>query len=135
MNIVHVMRLAVVGASAAAMIAAPTLVGAVAQPPVTENIGAGLSTFGEELGLSGRDLPLVIASIIRVVLSLLGLITIVIVLMGGFYWMTAGGNDERVKQGKKWIINGIIGLAIVLASFALSKFVVNALAGAVSEQR
>lgn len=133
MNIIRATRLAIVGASAAAMIIAPTLVNAQAKP-ITEDISRGLTTFGGDLGLSQRDLPSVVASIIRVVLSLLGLITIIIVLMGGFYWMTAGGNEDRVKQGKKWIINGIIGLAIVLASFALSKFVVNALAGAVSEQ-
>lgn len=131
MNILNATRLAVVGASMVAMIAAPTLVGAEVKP-ITEDIGTGLTQFGGNLGLSQRPLPEVIASIIRIVLSLLGLVTIIIVLVGGFQWMTAGGNDEKVKAGKKWIINGIIGLAIVLASFALSNFVVSSLAGAVS---
>lgn len=131
MNILKATRLAIVGVSAAAMLAVPALVGA-EDRPITEDIGTGLTQFGGNLGLSQRPLPEVIASIIRIVLSLLGLVTIIIVLIGGFQWMTAGGNEEKVKAGKKWIINGVIGLAIVLASFALSNFVVSSLAGAVS---
>lgn len=131
MNILKATRLAIVGVSAAAMLAVPALVGA-QDRPITEDIGTGLTQFGGNLGLSQRPLPEVIASIIRIVLSLLGLVTIIIVLIGGFQWMTAGGNEEKVKAGKKWIINGVIGLAIVLASFALSNFVVSSLAGAVS---
>lgn len=134
MNIINATRLAIVGASMATMIAMPAIVGAAANDrPITEDIGTGLTQFGGELGLSQKPLTEVIANIIRIILSLLGLVTVVIILLGGFKWMTAGGSDEKVKEAKKLIFQGIIGLAIVLSAFAISKFVVEGLAGAVSE--
>ena len=119
MNIINATRLAIVGASAAAMIAAPSIVGAqnVGLPAKdssdVEQIKAqdlGLY-YGEAIGLGTRSLQETIASIIRVLLSLLGIVAVVIVLAGGFKWMTAGGSDEKVKEAKKMITQGIIGLA------------------------
>lgn len=80
-----------------------------------------------ELGLSSADIRVTIARIIRVAMGLLGIVAVVIVLIGGFTWMTAGGNDEKVAEAKKWIFAGIIGLAIILSAFAISSFVINSL--------
>ena len=56
--------------------------------------------------------------------------SVVIVLIGGFRWMTAGGNDEKVAEARKWIFSGIIGLAIVLSAWAIARFVLKQLATA-----
>ena len=50
-----------------------------------------------------------------------------IILAGGFMWMTAGGNEDKVGKAKQLIFSGIIGLAIILAAFAIAKFVINSL--------
>jgi len=63
-------------------------------------------------------------------LSLLGIIVLVIIIYGGFLWMTAGGNDERVGEAKKWIFGGIIGLVIILSSYAIAQFVISNLVSA-----
>jgi len=68
---------------------------------------------------------------VLVALSLLGIVAVVIILIGGFKWMTAGGNQDEVDKAKKLITNGIIGLAIILAAFAISKFVIESLVSAV----
>ena len=60
-------------------------------------------------------------------MGLLGIVAVVIILIGGFTWMTAGGNDEKVGEAKKWIFAGIIGLAIILSAYALSSFVIKSL--------
>ena len=44
--------------------------------------------------------------------------------------MTAGGNDEKVAEARKWIFSGIIGLAIVLSAWAIARFVLKQLATA-----
>jgi hypothetical protein len=75
-------------------------------------------------GLGSRDIRETIASIINVALSMLGIIVVVIIIYGGFLWMTAGGNEEKVGDAKKWIFGGIIGLVIILASYAIAQFVV-----------
>ncbi len=81
-------------------------------------------------GLGNRDVRDTVASIIRVALGLLGVVALVIILIGGFTWMTAGGNDERVGQAKKWIFSGLIGLIIILSSYALSTWVIKVLVSA-----
>ena len=89
----------------------------------------GLDKLEEQgvLQLGSRDLRETVASIINVALSLLGTIAVVVVLIGGFFWMTAGGNDDQITKAKGWIFSGIIGLAIILSAFAISKFVLEKL--------
>jgi Zn-dependent protease with chaperone function len=86
--------------------------------------------IGANLGLARQDIRVTIARIIRVAMSLLGIIVVMIVLYGGFLWMTAGGNSEQVDKAKKFIISGIIGLAIVLSAYAVATFVINQLVSA-----
>lgn len=86
----------------------------------------GLS-YGAATGLSSTDIRTTVARIIKVAMSLLGIVAVVIVLIGGFKWMTAGGNDDQVGEAKKWIFSGVIGLAIVLSAYALASFVINQL--------
>ena len=49
------------------------------------------------------------------------------ILIGGFQWMTAGGNEERVEKAKKLLIAAIIGLLIILAAWGISSYAVNVL--------
>ena len=63
-------------------------------------------------------------------MSLLGIVTVVIVLIGGFKWMTAGGNDDQTAEARKWIFSGIIGLAIIMSAWAIARFVLIQLSGA-----
>ena len=73
--------------------------------------------------LGKGDLQTTIANIINVALSLLGIVAVVIILLGGFKWMTAAGNDDKVEEAKKLILAGIIGLAIVMSAWAIARFV------------
>ncbi len=88
------------------------------------------TTVQPAIGLADGDVRVTIARIIRVAMSLLGIIAVVIILIGGFTWMTAGGNDEKVGEAKKWIFSGVIGLAIILSSYAIATFVINSLVNA-----
>lgn len=80
------------------------------------------------ISLGGGDLRTTVARIINVALSLLGIVAVVIILIGGFKWMTAGGADEKVGEARKLIFSGIIGLAIIMSAWAIAKFVINNLA-------
>lgn len=83
--------------------------------------------YGTYTGLGTRDLREGIMQIINVLLSFLGIIAIIIILWGGFRWLTSGGNEDKVSEAKKIIISGIIGLIIIFVSFALAQFVINSL--------
>lgn len=105
-------------------VASPVL--AVAAQDTIETTDIGFE-YGEQLGLGTRDIRSTIASIIKTAMGLLGIVAVVIILIGGFTWMTAGGNDEKVGDAKKWIFSGIIGLAIIFSAWALTSFVIRQL--------
>jgi len=84
----------------------------------------GQTGFGEQQSTAGQSLPTRVGKIIRTVLGLLGVVVVVIVIYAGFLWMTAGGAPETVKKAKDWIINAIIGLAIILSAYAITDFVI-----------
>ncbi len=83
--------------------------------------------FGDYTGLGKKDVRITVASIIRTAMGLLGIVAVVIILIGGFKWMTSGGSEEGAEEGKKWIFSGIIGLAIILSAYALATYVINSL--------
>lgn len=95
----------------------------------TQPVTFGLS-YGASTGLGQQDVRTTISRIINVALSLLGIIALIIILAGGFQWMTAGGNEEKVTGARKMIFSGIIGLAIILSAFAIATFVLQQLANA-----
>ena len=90
------------------------------------------NSFASTAGLSAGDLPTTIASLIRVGLGLLGIVAVVIILIGGFKYMTSGGNDDKVKSARKVMTTGIIGLVIILSAFAIAQFVLSSLITATS---
>ena len=67
----------------------------------------------------------VVVEVIRIILGFLGILAVIIVLYAGFKWMTAGGNEERVGDAKKILIAGLIGLIIIVFSYAIVNFIIN----------
>jgi len=81
--------------------------------------------FTDNTGLGQSDLKSTIGNLINVFLGFLGIIAVLIVLMGGFKWMTAGGNDDKVSEAKRLLVAGVIGLAIILSAYAITSFVLS----------
>jgi hypothetical protein len=84
----------------------------------------------EKIGLEKKDPRIIVASAIRVIMGFLGTIAVVIILMAGFKWMTAGGSEEKITDSRKMLTAGVIGLIIILAAFGIATFVMNNLAAA-----
>ncbi|MBT3230704.1 hypothetical protein HN358_02895 [Candidatus Uhrbacteria bacterium] len=81
--------------------------------------------FSDSSGLGQANLKETIGNLIRVFLGFLGIIAVVMVLLGGFKWMTASGNEDKVSEAKRLLIAGVIGLAIILSAFAITSFVID----------
>lgn len=73
--------------------------------------------------LGTRDLRETITGIINIALGFLGILATIIILYGGFIWMTSSGASDKIDRAKKIIISGVIGLLIVLSSYAIARFV------------
>lgn len=57
--------------------------------------------------------------VVNIALSILGVIFIVLMIIAGYTWMMASGNEQKVTESKSTIKRAIIGLIIVLASWAI----------------
>ncbi|MEO5927710.1 MAG: pilin [Patescibacteria group bacterium] len=114
------------------MLALPTVAFAQSDSLNVNDLGVGAVQSSIKLG-SG-DVRQTAARIINVALGFLGIIAVVIVLLGGFKYMVAGGNEEKTSEAKKLIVSGIIGLAIILSAWAITSFVVSRLVTATQDQ-
>ena len=86
--------------------------------------------FQTQAGLGNRDPRDAIGAVINILLGFLGLIAVALILLAGFKWMTAAGNEDKVAEAKKLMAAGVIGLVIILAAFALAQFVIRQLINA-----
>lgn len=90
----------------------------------------GLDELNNTVNLGNRPLIETVGQIINVLLGFLGVIAVVLILIGGFKWMTAAGNEEKVGEAKKLLGAGVVGLVIILAAFAIAAFVITQLSNA-----
>ena len=85
------------------------------------------NTVASKANYSNIDIGYLVARIILIALGFLGLIFVILMIVAGFRWMTAAGNEEEVKKAQGIIRTAIIGLVIVLTSYAITFFIMNAL--------
>jgi len=83
----------------------------------------GLEDVGSQTNLGRTDVRYTVSRIISNALELLGIVALGIIVYAGFIWMTAGGNDEKVGEAKKWLTRSVIGLAIILSAYSIVVFV------------
>jgi len=77
----------------------------------------------------GGDIPTIIGNIIGTALSLISVIFFILMLYGGFLWMTARGDSGQTTKALDTIIAAVIGIVIILGAYALTQFVFNSLSG------
>jgi len=94
--------------------------------PALATLDVGIE-YGTYTGLGTKDIREGIMSVVNVMLGFLGILAIIIILWGGFRWLTSGGNEEKVGEAKKIITAGIIGLVIIFTAYAIASFVVTQL--------
>jgi len=86
-----------------------------------ENAGYNINQTGPES---------MISKVITTALEFVGVIFLVLAIYGGYIWMIARGNEQEIEKAKNTLIAAIIGMVIVVAAYAISYYVINALGGA-----
>lgn len=90
-------------------------------------IKTGLETTAKTAGLdTSVSIEGITGSLISQALGFVGIIFLVLMIVGGLMWMTAGGNEEKVTKAKNLIKGAVIGLIIVFSSFYITEFILKA---------
>jgi hypothetical protein len=71
-----------------------------------------------------------IGKVISAALGLVGSLALAMFIFGGFLWMTAMGNADKVKKGRETMIWAALGLVIIFTAYALITFVLTNVLGA-----
>ena len=79
-----------------------------------QNCFAGACTISE-----------LIMAVINIILALAGLIAVLVLIIGGFRYVTSFGNEEAVGAAKKMIINALLGIIIIILAFVVVRVVQN----------
>jgi cysteine-rich repeat protein len=94
------------------------------------SVAPGLEGVAETIKLPDTDPRVIAARVINVALGLLAIIMVAIIVYAGFLYMTSGGDPMKTKTALAWIRNAVIGLVIILLSWAIARFVIEKLSEA-----
>ncbi len=91
-------------------------------------VSTGLEETAGQAGYKTSTAPsiaVVVGSLINPILGLVGVLFLLLMIWGGFTWMTASGNEEKIGKAKQLITGAVIGMIIIFASYAITSFVVS----------
>lgn len=103
----------------------------------------GLAFAQPDLGLEYLDplgLPVaeavdprvMLVDLVRYALTFVAIIAVAIIIFGGFRLMVSMGNEENITKARGTIISGVIGLILVLSSFAIINLIINTTSNALT---
>ena len=71
----------------------------------------------------------IIRRIINILLYAIGVVSVVMLIFGGFRYVVSGGKKESVTDAKNTILYAIVGLLLAIFAYAIIQFVVGAAIG------
>jgi len=93
--------------------------------PLFESVGG---IFGAGAGPAGqRTLGTLITQIVSILLVVAASIAVIFLMVGGYRYVVARGNEEGIEEAKKTISGSIIGLIVIILSFAIIRIIASAL--------
>ena len=95
-------------------------------------LGSISSAFGIPGVVPGGYAPIItpaglVGRILTYLFGFLGIVFMILTIYGGWLWMTAQGNEEQVTKARKIVIDGVIGLVIMVFAYTLTIVIVNAI--------
>lgn len=108
----------------------------ITSPLVSAQIGEGGAGGGVE-SARGTGVPTNLANgdgslvkrVINIMLYAIGVVSVIMLIMGGFRYVISGGQKEAVTAAKNTILYAIVGLLVAIFAYAIIKFVIGAAIG------
>ena len=120
--------------------AAPTAVYAAAE--ITNSVCTGANTLEVTStpescdSIEGGDessFNALLTKIINIISVIVGVVAVIMIIVGGFRYITSGGSPDKVTGAKNTILYGIIGLIVVALAQVIVRFVLKNISGAVTQ--
>ncbi|HJQ09227.1 MAG TPA: pilin [Candidatus Saccharimonadales bacterium] len=86
--------------------------------------GIGGTPSGGKCSVGGPSLNRIIATAINIISIIVGIAAVIMIMVGGFKYITSGGDSSNLASAKNTIIYAVIGLIIVALAQAIVQFVV-----------
>jgi len=74
----------------------------------------------------------IVLKVVNYALGFLGLVAVIMIIFGGFLYVTSAGEQEGIDKGKKILMYSIVGIVIILLSFAIINTVLGVASGGVA---
>lgn len=68
------------------------------------------------------DLVDTITTFANYLLVIIGLIAVILIVYGGYLYITAGGDEENLKKARNTLVYGVIGVVVAILAFAIVSF-------------
>jgi len=74
---------------------------------------------------TGDDVTNMTQTIISILLFVLGMVSVVIIVIGGIRYATSNGNATQIKEAKDTVLYAVIGLIVAILAYAIVNFVLS----------
>lgn len=95
----------------------------------TGTVSGGTVNLADVSPVGDTDVPTIIGNVIKAVLGIIGAVALFMFVYGGILLLSSGGRQDQIKKGKDVLIWAIIGIAVILTSYAVVSFVIAGLTG------
>lgn len=117
--------LAIMATAAVSALSSPKVLAAESQ---ITNVQTSVNNLASNTG-AATNLDAQIASIINILIGVIGVAAVIMLIIGGFRYVFSQGDEKSTKGAKDTILYAIIGIVVALLAFAIVNFVLGGLAG------
>ncbi len=100
----------------------PNLAGCSANPNPNSSSETPKAQLQNPLG-SVVTIPQIVSKIIKLIMGLVGIISLVMFIYAGFLWLTAQGKPEAIKKGRDTMLWAVVGLVVIFSSYIVLNYI------------
>ncbi|MBU1130881.1 pilin [Patescibacteria group bacterium] len=89
--------------------------------------GAVTGSLNNPLGSPNLGPQQIYGRLIYSFMGLTGIVALLMFILGGFQWMTAGGSPDKIKKGRDTLMWAVLGLIVIFSSYAILRAILETL--------
>lgn len=94
-------------------------------PSLWDNVPCSPDGLGPQIS-SVEDVLKIVGNVLRILIAISGMLAIVAILAAAIYYIISSGDAARVKKAKDILQNLVIGLILIIASYAIATYIAGA---------